>query len=52
MLMPEKVPRPILPRLHSGARYSCVCHFPCAYATCVNIRYAYIYACAFAYIAV
>ena len=48
----ENVPRPILPRLHSGAHCACVCHFPCAYATSVNIRYAYVYACAYAYVAV
>ena len=48
----ENVPRPILPRLHSGAHCSCVCHFPCAYATNVNTRYAYVHACAHAYVAV
>ena len=37
----EKVPRPILPRLHSGAACACVCHFPCAYAcayVCLFLR--------------
>ena len=48
----ENMLRLILPRLHSGAHYACVCHFPCAYATSVNIRYAYVYACAYAYVAV
>ena len=38
----ENVPRPILPRLPSGAYCACVCHFLCAYATGVNIRYAYV----------
>ena len=32
--------------------WACVCHFPCAYVTSVNIRYAYVYACAYAYVAV
>ena len=40
----ENVPRPILPWLHSGAHCTCVCRFPCTYATSVNIRYAYVYA--------
>ena len=48
----ENVPRPILLRLHSGAHCACVCHFLCAYATSVNIRYASDYACAYAYVAV
>ena len=48
----ENVPRPILPRLHSGSHYACVCYFPRAYATSVNIRYAYVYVCAYAYVAV
>ena len=48
----ENVPRPILPRLQSGAHCACECHFPCAYATSVNIRYASVYACAYAYVAV
>ena len=48
----ENVPRPILSRLHSGAHCAYVCQFPCAYATSVNIRYAYFYACAHAYVAV
>ena len=39
-------------RLHSGAHCAYVCQFPCAYATSVNIRYAYFYACAHAYVAV
>ena len=43
----ENVPRPILPRLHSGAHCACVCHFPCAYVTSMNIRYAHVYACAY-----
>ena len=43
----ENVSRPILPRLHSGAHCACVCHLPCPYATSVNIRYAYVYACAY-----
>ena len=34
----ENFPRPILPQLHSGAHCACVCHFPCTYATSVNIR--------------
>ena len=34
---------PILRRLHSGAHCACVCHFPRAYATSLNIRYAYAY---------
>ena len=48
----ENGPRPILPQLHSGAHYACVCHFPCAYATSVNIRYAYVCPCVYAYVAV
>ena len=48
----ENAPRPILPRLHSRAHCACLCYFPCAYATGVNIRYAYVYACAYAYVAV
>ena len=48
----ENVPRPILPQLHFGAHCACVCHFPCAYATSVNIRYAYVYACVYSSIAV
>ena len=48
----ENVPRPILQRLHSGAHCACICRFPCAYATSVNIRSAYVYACAYAYVAV
>ena len=48
----EDVPRPILPWLHSGAHYACVFHFPCAYATSVNIRYTYVHVCAYAYVAV
>ena len=48
----ENVPRPILPRIHSGAHCACICHFPCAYATSVNICYAYVYAFAYAYVAV
>ena len=30
---------------------ACVFHFPCVYAASVNIRYAYVYACADAYVA-
>ena len=48
----ENVARPIPPRLHSGAHCAYVCHFPCAYATSVNILYAYVYACAYAYVTV
>ena len=48
----ENVPRPILPRLQSGAHCAYECHFPCAYATSANIRYASVYACAYAYVVV
>ena len=48
----ENVPCPILPRLHSGSHSACVCYFPCAYATSVNIRYVFVHACAYAYVAV
>ena len=36
------------PRLHSWAHWACVRQLPCAYRTSVNIRYVYVYACAYA----
>ena len=48
----QAVACPILLGHHSGPHYACVCHFPCAYATSVNIHYAYVFACHHAYAAV